>query len=117
MLRCFYSQLKGVKCATLSGGESHHLPSVLPVSKGMEVELIDGHGTVARGYVENPDKNAAQITVAAPRPETRKFHLSLIQATLTNNQKHWSVDHMPRTNGRIGVQNMRQTRNEVSTLE
>jgi hypothetical protein len=79
--------------------------------------LIDGHGTLARGYVENPAKNAAQITVAAPRTETRKCHLSPIQATLTNNQKHWSVEHMPGTNGKIGVQNKRQTRNEVSTLE
>jgi 16S rRNA (uracil1498-N3)-methyltransferase len=91
-----------VKCVTLSEGESHHLISALRASKGTEVELIDGCGTVARGYVENFDKNAAQIAVTASHMAARKFRLSLIQATLTNN----NMDFVIREACAIGVSNV-----------
>lgn len=84
MLRCFCSQLNGLKKVTLNGSESRHLISVLRANKRTEVELIDGCGTVARGYVENFDKSAAQIAIETTRRESRHFHLSLIQAVLTN---------------------------------
>ncbi|MDR3273844.1 MAG: 16S rRNA (uracil(1498)-N(3))-methyltransferase [Puniceicoccales bacterium] len=84
MLRCFCSQLGDAKYVTLNGDESHHLISVLRASKGAEVELVDGCGTIAKGHLENPDKNAAQIIVETLRTEIRQFHLSLIQSALTN---------------------------------
>jgi 16S rRNA (uracil1498-N3)-methyltransferase len=94
--------LKGAECVTLNEGESHHLVSVLRASRGTEVELIDGNGTVAKGYVKNPDKSAAQIAVTASRTGMRKFHLSLIQATLTNNNMDFAI----REACAIGVSNI-----------
>jgi 16S rRNA (uracil1498-N3)-methyltransferase len=94
--------LNGVECVTLSDGESHHLVSVLRASKGTEVELIDGRGTIAKGYIENPDKSAAQITIAASHMETQKFHLTLIQATLANS----NMDFVIREACAIGVSNI-----------
>ncbi|MDR1255352.1 MAG: 16S rRNA (uracil(1498)-N(3))-methyltransferase [Puniceicoccales bacterium] len=84
MLRCFCSEIGGAKSVTLSREESHHLVAVLRASGGAEVELIDGLGTVARGFVKKPDKAAAQVAISSSRVENRRFHLSLIQAALTN---------------------------------
>jgi 16S rRNA (uracil1498-N3)-methyltransferase len=59
------------------------LISVLRASKGTEVEIIDGQGTVARGHVTGDDRKAARITVETSRSEKQKFRISLIQAALT----------------------------------
>jgi 16S rRNA (uracil1498-N3)-methyltransferase len=84
---------------TLSGSESHHLIVVLRASKGTEVELIDGQGTAAKGHVESPDRGAARVSIVTSHTEIQNFRLSLIQATLTNN----NLDFVIREACAIGV--------------
>jgi 16S rRNA (uracil1498-N3)-methyltransferase len=84
MAKCFCSQLENKKFVTLDSGESHHLISVLRATKGTEIELINGHGILAKGHIENPDKRATQIAIETLKVEIPRFDIRLIQAALTN---------------------------------
>lgn len=92
MKRCFYDGDLRPGILELSRDESHHLCTVSRAKKGIEVQVLNGAGSIANGVLVNPHDKFAAIEVNDVlycRPREKK--ITLIQAVLTNNNSDYIV--------------------------
>jgi len=65
----------------LKDGEFHHLHHVMRFKKGDVIYIIDGQGTLAKGYVQKIEKNLAYVTITSlDNAHPPSFQIILMQA-------------------------------------
>ncbi len=90
----FYHPYPIEKGATyeLDRTECHHLISVMRLSKGDELEVINGQGTLAQATLVNIEKNKAHIEVTETTYKPLSQKLVLRQALFKMSNLEWLVE-------------------------
>lgn len=111
MLRCFCSDFSNQSSIILNEEESHHLIVVLRARKGTEVEILNGNGSIAKGYISIPNKKGAQIEIMQVTTfDISSPKIALIHANLTNNNTDFVIKEV----SAIGIHNIYVLQSERS---
>ena len=87
MKRFFSKELsKDSSELTLSGDELHHLKNVLRIKAGAKIEIIDGSGLLATGFIDKVERRSARVIIeespALDRSKESPAKITLIQGIL-----------------------------------
>ena len=94
-MQIFYAPDISGSTYTLDENESKHLISVLRMSKGAEVKLIDGKGNLYTGIIEDPDQKKCTIGISAEIKdfEKRNYSLHIAISPLKNPERfEWFIE-------------------------